>query len=49
MPGIPGAEVPTEGLDDGFGMSATMHPTLVDGYTAMKLLQRSLSTSPNYP
>lgn len=49
MPGLPEAEAPTEGLDDDLAVSAMMHPTLVDGYTAMKLLQRSLSTSPDYP
>ncbi|MBZ5733495.1 wax ester/triacylglycerol synthase family O-acyltransferase [Nocardioides sp. TRM66260-LWL] len=36
---------PAEGLADGIAMSATMHHALVDGYTAMKLLQRRLSTS----
>jgi WS/DGAT/MGAT family acyltransferase len=37
-----------EGLDNGgFAMFVKMHHALVDGYTGMKLLQRSLSTSPD--
>jgi WS/DGAT/MGAT family acyltransferase len=36
-----------EGLDDGgFAMFVKMHHALVDGYTGMRLLQRSLSTDP---
>ena len=36
-----------EGLEDGgFAMFVKMHHALVDGYTGMRLLQRSLSTDP---